>query len=219
MIVLAIDTAGADCAAALYESDGDIVLATVVETIGRGHAERLMAVIDEALAAARLSLQDVGRIAVTIGPGSFTGIRVGVAAARGFALALGVEATGVSTLAVLAQQHLEKFPGRPVIAAMDAKRSEIYAQAFGSDGLPLGEAAAIALDEMRELARVFDAAVTGSAAALMSGAPEAGEPDSFPIALVARLGAKAEAGGGKPRPLYLRGPDAKCQAGFAIARM
>ncbi len=94
MIVLALDTAGVDCAAALYDSETGRVLAEVCETIGKGHAERLMAMIDEALAASGLALADLDRVAVTVGPGSFTGIRVGVAAARGLALALGIEAVG-----------------------------------------------------------------------------------------------------------------------------
>ena len=98
MIVLAIDTAGVDCSAALYDSAAGKVLSEVTETIGKGHAERLMAVIDEALAVANLPLKSVERVAVVIGPGSFTGIRVGVAAARGLALALGVESVGVTTL-------------------------------------------------------------------------------------------------------------------------
>src|SRR5690606_16493325 len=88
MIVLAIDTAGVDCSAALYDGETGRMLAAVTDMIGKGHAERLMSLIDEALAQASLELTDVDRIAVVIGPGSFTGIRVGVAAARGLALAL-----------------------------------------------------------------------------------------------------------------------------------
>ncbi|WP_313529866.1 tRNA (adenosine(37)-N6)-threonylcarbamoyltransferase complex dimerization subunit type 1 TsaB, partial [Shinella sp.] len=87
MIVLAIDTAGTSCSAALYDSNRDVMLGAAGEDIGRGHAERLMEFVDGALAAAGLDLPAIDRIAVTIGPGSFTGIRVGVAAARGLALA------------------------------------------------------------------------------------------------------------------------------------
>ena len=83
MIVLAIDTAGTGCYAALYDSDRDIVLGAAGDDIGRGHAERLMEFVDAALDAAGTDIKAVGRIAVTVGPGSFTGIRVGVAAARG----------------------------------------------------------------------------------------------------------------------------------------
>ncbi|MGQ3295635.1 MAG: tRNA (adenosine(37)-N6)-threonylcarbamoyltransferase complex dimerization subunit type 1 TsaB, partial [Shinella sp.] len=105
MILLAIDTAGTGCYAALYDTDQDTILGAAGADIGRGHAERLMDFVDAALDAAGMTLQDIGRIAVTVGPGSFTGIRVGVAAARGLALALGVPAVGVSTLAALAADH------------------------------------------------------------------------------------------------------------------
>ena len=90
MLVLAIDTAGVDCSAAVYDSSSREILGSVVDNIGKGHAERLMSAIDEALAQASRSLSDIQRIAVVVGPGSFTGIRVGVAAARGLALSLGV---------------------------------------------------------------------------------------------------------------------------------
>jgi len=77
MIVLAIDTAGVDCSAAVYDGDAHRLLGEATEMIGRGHAEKLMATIDAALDAAKIDLSAVERIAVTIGPGSFTGIRVG----------------------------------------------------------------------------------------------------------------------------------------------
>ena len=94
MIVLAIDTAGTGCSAALYDSDRDVVLGAAGEDIGRGHAERLMEFVDGALAAAKLDLPSIDRIAVTVGPGSFTGIRVGVLGINGLHHA-GVAAGGV----------------------------------------------------------------------------------------------------------------------------
>ena len=219
MIVLAMDTAGPDCSAALYDSNSDRMLAEVTENIGRGHAERLMAVVDLALAKADVELGAVERIAITIGPGSFTGIRVGVAAARGFALSLGVPAVGVSTLEVLAAQKRNEALDQPVLAAMDAKRDEVYAQSFDADGRPSGEPAALAVTDAIALARTFPGTIAGSAAALLRGEEASGEPDRFPISIVARLAAKADPGGGPPSPLYLRGPDAKPQAGFAIPRI
>ena len=83
MIVLAIDTAGTGCFAGVYDAGEDRLLASAGADIGRGHAEQLMAFVDQALADSGCTLADIDRIAVTIGPGSFTGIRVGVAAARG----------------------------------------------------------------------------------------------------------------------------------------
>ncbi|TCR90876.1 tRNA (adenosine(37)-N6)-threonylcarbamoyltransferase complex dimerization subunit type 1 TsaB [Rhizobium sp. BK376] len=218
MIVLALDTAGVDCAVAVYNSDGDSVLGEVTETIGRGHAERLMAILDETLAKAGLGLDAVDRIAVTIGPGSFTGIRVGVAAARGLALSLGIPAVGVTTLETMAAAALEQAPGQPVLAARDAKRDEIYLQTFDENGAPSSEAQALPVADARTLAGGFDGTITGSAAPLLKSEPANDQPDSFPIALVARLGALKPVGE-KPKPLYLRGPDARPQAGYAVARI
>jgi tRNA threonylcarbamoyladenosine biosynthesis protein TsaB len=218
MIVLALDTSGVDCSACIYDSISDRVLGEVCETIGKGHAERLMAVIDGALEQAQLSLQNVERIAVTIGPGSFTGIRVGVAAARGFALSLGIEAMGVTTLETLALHHLLENPDRPVAVGLDAKRGETYLQTFSADGSPLRDAGLLSLEEARLVIDSFDGAVIGSAAPLFAGAETGSGPDHFPIASVARAAARQPAGPPKPAPLYLRGPDARPQTGFALAR-
>ncbi|MCC8931657.1 tRNA (adenosine(37)-N6)-threonylcarbamoyltransferase complex dimerization subunit type 1 TsaB [Rhizobium sp. 'Codium 1'] len=214
MIVLAIDTAGVDCAAAVFESETGKMLGRVSETIGRGHAERLMAMIDDALAEAKLTLTDVERIGVTVGPGSFTGIRVGVAAARGLALALGVECVGVSTLEVLARTASSSE--KPVLAAINAHRDQVYAQGFERD-VPQGEPLLLELDDYLARATAPGVVLVGSASTLVNDREAETAPDHYPIDLVARISATAKAQG-KPRPLYLRGPDAKPQAGFAVSR-
>jgi len=219
MIILALDTAGVDCAAALYDSGRNTMLGEASDMIGKGHAEHLMGIVDRVMDQAGLALSAVDRIAVTIGPGSFTGIRVGVAAARGFALTLGVPAVGVTTLAVMAEAQRQKTPGRPVLTAMDAKRNEIYLQAFNADGEPLDEARAVTVEEAQTAAAAFDGEITGSATPLLKPDATGDHANHFPIFLVARLGAAADPSAGKPKPLYLRGPDAKPQAGFAIARV
>ncbi|MDO1580819.1 tRNA (adenosine(37)-N6)-threonylcarbamoyltransferase complex dimerization subunit type 1 TsaB [Rhizobium oryzicola] len=218
MKVLAIDTAGVDCSAAVFCTEQGRILSEITERIGKGHAERLMAMIDEVLAAASLPLQSIARIGVTIGPGSFTGIRVGVATARGLALSLPAQAVGVVTLNAMARSHLDCDVSRPVIAAMDAKRSEIYAQAFGSDGKPLTEPQIVTLEALKALADQYQAEIIGTAAPLLRGEPAATEPDRFDIATVARIAAEADDKALAPKPLYLRGPDAKPQDGFALAR-
>jgi tRNA threonylcarbamoyladenosine biosynthesis protein TsaB len=222
MILLAIDTAGIDCSAAVYDTSARTLLSAVTEEIGKGHAERLMAVIDQALDAASVELRSVGRIAVVIGPGSFTGIRVGVAAARGLALSLGVECVGVSTLETLAASHSARSDrGKPVLVAMDAKRGEIYCQAFSADGETLSAAEALSADQVRALAGSLAADVTGSGAMHTAEHAEATAPvpDRFDIGMVARLGAGKDVAAAKPKPLYLRGPDAKPQTGFALPRV
>lgn len=219
MIVLALDTAGIDCSAAVYESSSQTLLSAVTEEIGKGHAERLMAVMDHALAEAGTDLKAVERIAVVVGPGSFTGIRVGVAAARGLALALGIECVSVTTLETLAASHLAGHGQRSVVVAMDAKRDEVYAQAFSADGEAISEPAALSGSAVTALVSSLQADRIGSWSSDAAGTPPATPSvDRFDIGTVARLGATKEAGARKPAPLYLRGPDAKPQTGFALAR-
>jgi N6-L-threonylcarbamoyladenine synthase len=219
MIVLALDTAGVDCAAAIYDSGRNTVLGEASDMIGKGHAEHLMGIVDRALDRAGVTLSDVDRLAVTVGPGSFTGIRVGVAAARGFALSLGIPAVGISTLEVMAAAQRAKTPGRAVLAAMDAKRDEIYLQSFAADGTALDEARAVSTADAQAFAADFDGEITGSATPILKPAASGEHANAFPISVVARLGAAANPDAGKPKPLYLRGPDAKPQAGYAIARV
>ncbi|MGR9169843.1 tRNA (adenosine(37)-N6)-threonylcarbamoyltransferase complex dimerization subunit type 1 TsaB [Rhizobium sp. KDH_Rht_773_N] len=219
MIVLALDTAGVDCAAAIYDSGRNTVLGEASDMIGKGHAEHLMGIVDRALDRAGVTLSDVDRLAVTVGPGSFTGIRVGVAAARGFALSLGIPAVGISTLEVMAAAQRAKTPGRAVLAAMDAKRDEIYLQSFAADGTALDEARAVSTADAQAFAADFDGEITGSATPILKPAASGEHANAFPISVVARLGAAANPDAGKPKPLYLRGPDAKPQAGYAVARV
>jgi tRNA threonylcarbamoyl adenosine modification protein YeaZ len=219
MIVLALDTAGVDCAAAIYDSGRNTMLGEASDMIGKGHAEHLMGIVDRALDQAGVALSDVDRLAVTIGPGSFTGIRVGVAAARGFALSLDIPAVGITTLEVMAAAQREKTPSRAVLAAMDAKREEIYLQSFAADGVALDEARAVSIAEAQAFAAGFDGEITGSATPILKPDATGEYANSFPISIVARLGAAANPNTGKPKPLYLRGPDAKPQAGYAIARV
>lgn len=218
MIVLALDTAGVWCSAAIFDGQRDLVLSERSEELGKGHAERLMGLLDAVLADAGVPLQAVERIGVTIGPGSFTGIRTGVATARGLGLALGVPTAGVTTLHILAAAAASDYPGGAILAAIDAKRGEIYAQVFGPDLKPLSDAMALDLQGARALAAEHGAHVTGSAKGLIEGVEASAVPDHFSAGLAARL-VHGLNNPEKPKPLYLRAPDAKPQAGFAISRI
>lgn len=218
MIVLAIDTSGSGCSAAIYDSGSDAILGQSGADIGRGHAERLMEFVDEALASADRPIGDIDRIAVTIGPGSFTGIRVGVATARGLALALGKPAVGISSLHVLAEEARAAAPGKAVLVAIDAKRDEVYVQAFDAAGQAVTEPEALAVMTARDHFAGFEGGVAGSGAELLTSVTPVKTADVVDIAVVARLGAGADPASAKPKPLYLRGPDAKPQAGFAVTR-
>ncbi|MCQ8782177.1 tRNA (adenosine(37)-N6)-threonylcarbamoyltransferase complex dimerization subunit type 1 TsaB [Mangrovibrevibacter kandeliae] len=219
-LLLAIDTSGASCAVCLYDATRDVVRAARAPEIGRGHAERLMPLIDEVLAEAGTSYGAIGRIAVTVGPGSFTGLRVGVAAARALGLALGAPSVGVTTLEALAAPHAG---AAPVLAVQDAKRGEIYAALYDRDGAEVRAPAALTPDA---LAAFVDPAgerlrIVGSGAAIAferlgpEGVAFVDAQARVAIADVARIGAVREASA-PPRPLYLRGADAKPQAASGL---
>jgi tRNA threonylcarbamoyladenosine biosynthesis protein TsaB len=227
MLILAIDTAGPDCAAAVTrEEAGDAaILARAEERIGRGHAERLMPMIDAVLADARVDFADLGRIAVTVGPGSFTGVRVGIAAARGLALALDIRAVGVGSLQAIALPALRSSAGAgTVVASLDARRGEVYAlvQDIHSGETLIEESAwrpADLVERLGSLPRPFVLSGGGSpyfASALGPAATTVTMADSPDIADVARLGL---CGGRQspPVPRYIRGADAKPQRDKALA--
>ncbi|MCB1478314.1 MAG: tRNA (adenosine(37)-N6)-threonylcarbamoyltransferase complex dimerization subunit type 1 TsaB [Tepidamorphaceae bacterium] len=214
MRVLAIDTTGPACSLALADfGEGEIVLGRIVEPMQRGHAEALMPLMDKLFSEAGASSHSVERIAVTVGPGSFTGLRVGVSAARALALALGVPAVGVSVFEAI-REHLGPRDA-PLAVAIDARRDEIYLQVF--------PAAAQAEDPM--VMAVQGAAgvippgcrVIGSAATLLGHDPG---PEVLPLdpVAIARAGRRLEPARFPPRPLYLRKPDAKPQTHTRVAR-
>jgi tRNA threonylcarbamoyl adenosine modification protein YeaZ len=225
MILLAIDTAASLCAACVYDSAAGAELGREVLDIGKGHAERLIDVIEGALGQAGLAYADLDRIGVSIGPGSFTGVRVGVATARGFALALGIPAIGINTLEALAAEAQAQFPDRKILAAIDGRRGDLYCAVYAPDGAMLAAPAAVSTAGAVALARRHDAALAGNGADAILA--EAGDGSLFDtglrgatadIVFYARLAAAREATGDKPKPLYLRGADARPQSGFALAR-
>ena len=211
MIVLALDTALTATSVALV--DDDQVLSDVVEPMERGHQERLASVVRDTMRAAALGFSAIDRIGVTVGPGSFTGLRVGLAFAKGLALALERPCVGVGTLEALAASI--QAAGL-VVAVIDARRGGVYLQLF-ADGRALS--APEALTQEAAVARVRAcgfAAVTlvGPGAALLSGdLPSSAVvpvcPDPVSLAnLVGRAIEPLE----PPRPIYLRAPDAKTRA-------
>lgn len=217
MRILAIDTALDLCSVAFVTAAGRGP--ALSEPLARGHAERLFAMVEAVLAEDGATLEDADRIAVTIGPGSFTGIRIGLAAARGFALALGRPVIGVDTLEALAASAAER-PSGPVFAAIDARKGEVYAAVHhrGTEVVaPFAADVAAALDRVPHDCGL----VIGSGAPLLAHAatvagrrlpplePLAG-PDIRKVAAIAAARAPAAR---PPAPLYLRAPDAKPQAG------
>jgi tRNA threonylcarbamoyladenosine biosynthesis protein TsaB len=225
MRVLAIDTALGACAAAVLDSSVGALLASESVLMARGHAEAIMPIIARVMDKAQCEFSQLNRVAVTVGPGSFTGLRVGISAARGIALAAGKPAIGLSTLSALAAPHVAARTGDTIIAAIDARNEQVYFQVFAPNGTTF---VTPRLDRVRAAVRavpVGPTVITGSAAALVaahwpSGSPpphveEHAAPD---IGWVARLGAAAQDEGTAPKPLYLRRPDARPQDAGRLPR-
>ena len=217
MKVLALETATAACSVAVL--DGALPRAHRAALMRRGHAEALMPMVEAAMGAAGLAYGDLDLVATTVGPGSFTGLRVGLAAARGIALAAGIPAVGVTTLEALAAGLDEGTrAGAPVAALLDARRGEVYVQLFDARAAPRGAPVAVAPDA----ANLPDGplGLVGSGAALVLDAQEMRPgwrfaetprlPDAVPVArLAARRFARDPAAIRPPRPLYVRGHGAR----------
>lgn len=235
-MLLAFDTTLDVCSVALLDNNGALA-AHIHRPMDRGHAEALVPMIDEALREAGKGMDALERIAVTTGPGTFTGVRVGVSAARGLALALKLPVAGITSLEMLAGALVysgEIAEGARILAAIDARRNQaylaLYATGESKSGYPLsciGAPAAVALEEAGVWAAEAcgaggETVVVGSAAEILcrqdhrpgfrsiDGGAEF-RPDA---GVVARLAAclPARRWTGKPQALYLRPPDAKLPA-------
>ncbi len=225
MRILAIDTALGACAAAVLDARAGAILASESAAMVRGHAEAIMPLIARVMDAGRCEFRELDRIAVTVGPGSFTGLRVGIAAARGIALAAGKPAVGLSTLSTLAAPHVASRSDHVIIAAIDARNEQVYFQVFAPNGVTI---VTPRLDRVRAAVRavpVGPTVITGSAAELVAAHWPSGSPVPLvethaapDIGWVARLGAAAREEGAAPKPLYLRQPDARPQEAGRLPR-
>jgi tRNA threonylcarbamoyladenosine biosynthesis protein TsaB len=213
MRVLIVDTALGACTAGVVQ-DGR-VLGLRTELMTKGHQERLAGMARDAVADTGGGFGAVDRIGVTVGPGSFTGLRVGLAFAQGLGAALDRPVVGVSTLDALAASI---DPAGMVAAVIDARRGQVYARLF-RDGVALGAAEALPLDVAVD--RILEAAAGSIPALVGSGVQILSEtlPDRLADAVLtplpaptldalARLTAVADPATALPRPLYLRAPDA-----------
>jgi tRNA threonylcarbamoyladenosine biosynthesis protein TsaB len=227
MRILAIDTALGACACALLDTDQGGILASESLPMVRGHAEALMPMVARVLAAANLAFVEIDRIAVTVGPGSFTGLRVGVSAARGIALAASRPAVGLTTLSAFAAPHIASNDVTPIMAAIDARNDNVFMQLFAAGGRSLMSPRLISLGEAVRTGVSAGARLVGSAANSIVAAwpasqalPPLVDAQIAPnIEWIARLGAAAVADpSALPKPLYLRAPDAQPQDAARLPR-
>ncbi len=233
MNILAFDTCFDACSACVAQQrDGAVVeLASRLERFETGHAERLVPMIDEVMQRAGVVFADLDRLAVTVGPGTFTGTRIGVAAARGLALATGTAIVGASSLAVMADVAIRALGvgevGEELAIAVDARRGEVYVQVFGASGSDAkSPPMLLAIGEAARLGRGGRLRIAGSGAEAVAAAAQregrqasAHLPGLLPDATaLARMVAGLEPVEAALAPLYLRLPDAKPQDGKSIAR-
>jgi tRNA threonylcarbamoyl adenosine modification protein YeaZ len=234
MLILAIDTALSACSVAVFDTENDRVLAGDSQPMVRGHAEALIPLVKRMMAAAGVAFAQLDRIAVTVGPGSFTGLRVGISAARGMALASGKPAIGLSTLAAFAAPHVAGANDAVIAAAIDAAHGNVYVQVFGRAGrtllgpraAPIGDAVHAALSTRKRARGDLPVSLVGPAAELLAAAWPIDVPAPVLVSAtpapeiewVARLGAAAQDIDSKPKPLYLRAPDARPQEQSRLLR-
>lgn len=217
MLILAIDTALDACAAAVLDTETAELRAQESLPMKRGHAEALMPMIARVMQSADLAFTSLDRIAVTVGPGSFTGLRVGISAARGFALAAKRPAVGLTTLSAYAAAIVGQSGPAPVISAIDARHDHVYFQIVAGEGSRLVRPAIVPIDEAIAASQFGAPHLVGNAANLLAErwpkhAPQPVAVDAQPapdIGWVAWLGAAADPETNPARPFYLKAPDAK----------
>ena len=220
MRILAIDATCAAVSACLHDEGDDAALARHSEPMMRGHAEALAPLIETLMGQAAGGFAALDRVAVTIGPGSFTGIRIGIAMARAIGLALNVPVVGVSTLVAFAAPLLLEPRAGIIVSAIDARHGQVYFQLFEAAGRPL---IAPRIELLSDAARAIGAGparLAGNAARLLAeefgrhaSAFDASAGADYPdILAVARIGLAASPEGSPARPFYLKAPDAQPRA-------
>jgi tRNA threonylcarbamoyladenosine biosynthesis protein TsaB len=219
-MLLAIDTALGACSVALLE--GDHVRVHLHERMERGHAERLAPMVDEAMKAAKADFAHLTRLAVTTGPGTFTGQRVGLAFMRGLRLALQIPLVGVTTLEAMAAAAMAET-GRPCAAAIhDARRGEAYLLLKQGDEVIQPPSVLPFADAVARIKSFGHCAIAGTGGPHAHAMLDAGfelsrirQPDAL---WVARLALQRRPPEDAPGPLYLRAPDAKLPGGRSIGQ-
>ena len=238
MVALSIDTAANFCAVGINDIQTGEVLSSISLDIGRGHAELLMGVIDDCMNEAKTNYGHINKIITTIGPGSFTGVRVGMSAARAIGLGLSKPVVGVSNLHACAMYSFQcgninigsgQIDKCNVFVILDARREEVYFQQF-LNNQPIVDPMVCAIDDLiidysfpqsnelilcgsraPEFARAFEALTTKTKFII------AHDRASAPIETIAAIGLATPDRQVRPEPLYIRGADAKKQTGFAVA--
>lgn len=222
-MLLALETSDRLCAACLYDEAKRELLASETLDIGRGHAELLMGVIETVLARAEVKFSQLTSIAACIGPGSFTGIRVGVSAAIGFSIAMNIPKIGITSLQALATQAAQDAGSKDILVMIDAHRGDVYAQRFSANSEAKTAAAQISVADLVEQTDFNAVTLCGSGVAALQAHSPATAINALPEIIYPAVEALALAALNPAfqlpvKPLYLRRSDAKPQASYTIAR-
>jgi tRNA threonylcarbamoyl adenosine modification protein YeaZ/ribosomal-protein-alanine acetyltransferase len=215
MLILALDTSMAACSVCVYDAGKSLVIGANQQFMDRGQAEALAPMVQDTMKMAGIGFADLKRIAVTTGPGTFTGVRIGLAMARGLGVALNIPITGINSLAAIAANETTK--NLPIVVAVDARAWEIYFAAYDRAGLEVTAPAVVALAEAHKFMPRHPVRMLGTAADLLLNKMDdhrhvRSDAGDLPIAAnFARIAANIPASDIPPEPLYLRAPDVKPQ--------
>lgn len=226
MLILALDTALGACSACVLDAMAGRVLAQKSVAMERGHAEALMPLVSALMAESGVGFSQLDRVCATTGPGSFTGLRVGLSAARGIALAANIPAIGVGTLTAFAAPEISEGGVHPVISVIDARHGHVYYQAVSGSGAALIRPKIAPIEQVHEAARFGLPVIVGNGAQLVAKdwpvevPPLKVETTPAPsIEWVAWVGAAVEPDHAPARPTYLKAPDAKLPTASALPRV
>ncbi len=212
MKILSLDTAMAACSAAVIDTESRKPMAEAYAPMERGHAEALPPMVAEVMAASGLSFQDIDRIAVTTGPGTFTGVRIGLAFARGLGMALDIPVIGIDSLSAIAVNELAPVP---LLVVSDARNGEVYAALFDADRTLLSgpEISTVAATTANLPPATLILGTASAAVIAAAGTPALSAANANVLPVASRFGQLAATAlpGPMPAPLYLRSPDAKPQ--------
>lgn len=222
-LILALDTAMGGCAVGIYDPHAQKTLSSLQEPMITGQAERLVSMIEQVLQTAAVTYKDLASVAVTRGPGAFTGLRIGLATAKGLSLALDIPAVGVETFEALMETHKTAGAGQgPVAILIETKRTDYYARFYDAAGNPVTQGACLSLTEiLKEIEKIETPELVGDAAQrFMMEAKEYGKtqdwnfteihmcaPEAVALCALRKISENPKESAIDAQPLYLRAPD------------
>ena len=215
MLVMGLDTSLQRCSVAILKNGA--LLAAQSKDLEKGHAEHLAPMAAAALSEAAISIRALDRVGVVVGPGGFSGVRVGLSFARGLAIGADLDVVGVTSLAALARNLTEAPPSALIAPLIDARRGQLYAGLYEQSGAVLAPPFVASPDDvftkLKSAAQERPVSLIGTGAALMAQEDPCLLKPKIPMQIDARnvalLAAVAAAPSASPAPLYLRAPDAK----------